>query len=244
LSGLPIAFPTLHPDLSRRRLQPELMDAPDLDPVRHINALRALQTVNLLSGTTGRIWREAVALAGKRSEPLRVLDLACGGGDVAVALQRRADRAGLGMVVHGCDRSSVALEHARSTAEAKGVDIDFFELDVLAGPLPEGYDLICCSLFLHHLSPDDAVGLLRALAAAARAVLIQDLRRTRVGYALALFTLHALARSDVARVDGLRSVAGAFTMDEAAELARRAGIAHPRLRACWPERFSLSWRSS
>jgi len=77
---------------------------------------------------------------------------------------------------------------------------------------------------------------------AARAVLIQDLRRTRVGYALAFLTLHILAHSDVARVDGLRSVAGAFTMDEVAELARKAGIPHPRLRRCWPQRYVLSWR--
>lgn len=239
----PIASPMMPPDLTRRRLQPELMDAPDLDPARHVSALRALQTVNLLSGTTGRIWREVATLVGDGPRPLRVLDLACGGGDVAVALQRRADRAALPVEVHGCDRSPVALEHARSTAEAKGVSVDFFELDVLAGPLPDGYDLICCSLFLHHLSHDEAVALLQALASAARAVLIQDLRRTRVGYALAFLTLHTLARSDVARVDGLRSVAGAFTMDEVAGLAQRAGIANARLRPCWPERFTLSWRA-
>jgi SAM-dependent methyltransferase len=231
-------------DLTRRHLQPELMDAPDLDPARHVVALRALRTVNILSGTTGRMWREATALVSAQQRPLRVLDLACGGGDVAIALQRRADRAGLPVEVHGCDRSPVALEYARGMAEAEGVSVEFFEHDALVGPLPEGYDLICCSLFLHHLSQDEAVALLRALASAARAVLIQDLRRTRVGYALALLALHTLTRSDVARVDGLRSVAGAFTMDEVAGLAGQAGVPHPQLRRCWPQRYALSWRAS
>ena len=197
--------------------------------------------MNLLSGTVGRIWREVTALASGQHRPLRVLDLACGGGDVAVALQQRADRVGLPVQVRGCDRSPVALEHARGAAAARGAAVDFFEHDALVGPLPGGYDLICCSLFLHHLSNDEAIRFLKTLASAAPAVLIQDLRRTRIGYALAFLTLHALARSDVARVDGLRSVAGAFTMDEVAGLARRAGVAHPRLRSCWPQRYTLSW---
>jgi 2-polyprenyl-3-methyl-5-hydroxy-6-metoxy-1,4-benzoquinol methylase len=219
------------------------MDAPDLDPGRHVSALRALETVNLLSGTAGRIWREVVALARDAPGPLRVLDLACGGGDVAVALQRRAHRAGLPVEVHGCDRSEVALEHARDAARARDVTVRFFRHDVLGDALPEGYDLVCCSLFLHHLSRDEALGFLRSLSATGSAVLVQDLRRTRAGYALAYLTLHTLARSDVARVDGLRSVAGAFTMDEVAELARSAGIVRPRLHRCWPQRFVLSWRA-
>jgi len=229
--------------LAHRRLQPELMDDPDLDPVRHIVALRALQTVNLLSGTVGRIWREVLELGLAPTRPLRVLDLACGGGDVVVALQRRADRAGLPLEVHGCDLSPVALDHARGAAEEVETRVHFFEHDALSGPLPGGYDLICSSLFLHHLSEADALRLIQELAAAAEAVLIQDLRRTRLGYVLAFLALHGLSRSDVARVDGLRSVAGAFTLGEVAELTRQAGITKSRLQRCWPQRYTLSWRS-
>lgn len=233
----------LSPALAHRRLQPELMDDPDLEPARHVTALRALETVNLLSGTVGRIWREVLALGLAPDRPLRVLDLACGGGDVVIALQRRADRAGLPLEVHGCDLSPVALGHARGDAEKRGARVEFFEHDAIGGPLPGGYDLICSSLFLHHLTESDALRLLRELARAAGAVLIQDLRRTRFGYFLAYLSLHALSRSDVARVDSLRSVAGAFTLGEVAGLVRKAGIADTRLRRCWPQRYVLSWRN-
>ncbi len=218
------------------------MDAPDLERARHVKALRALETVNLLSGTAGRIWREVVSLTRDNPRPLRVLDVACGGGDVAVALQRRADRADLRVEVQGCDRSPVALEHGQRLARDRGVGVHFFEHDALGGALPPDFDLICCSLFLHHLDEPEAVQLLAALAATGAAVLIQDLRRTRLGYLTAWLALHALSRSDVARVDGLRSVAGAFTMAEVAALARRAGLAQATLRPCWPQRFTLSWR--
>jgi SAM-dependent methyltransferase len=144
--------------------------------------------------------------------------------------------------MHGCDRSPVALEHARRAAKRAGVEARFFEVDALASPLPEGYDLVCSSLFLHHLDGQQAVALLAAMARAADALFVQDLRRTRLGWALAGVTLHALSRSDVARVDGLRSVAGAFSMEEADALAVQAGLAGAVVRRCWPQRWALSWR--
>jgi 2-polyprenyl-3-methyl-5-hydroxy-6-metoxy-1,4-benzoquinol methylase len=218
------------------------MDGPGLDPDRHVRALRALETVNALSGTVRRVWREILALGPTPGRPLRVLDVACGGGDVARALARRASRAGAAVEVHGCDRSPVALEHARAAAERAGVDARFFRHDALATPFPDGYDLITSSLFLHHLTEAEAVTLLRAKARAAEHVLVQDLRRTRLGWALAVLTLNTVARSDVARVDGLRSVAGAFTLEEAESLARAAGLEGATVRRCWPQRFTLSWR--
>jgi 2-polyprenyl-3-methyl-5-hydroxy-6-metoxy-1,4-benzoquinol methylase len=233
---------TLPPALARRRLEPELMDDPGLEPGRHVRALEALTTVNLLSGTAGRIWRELERAGLAPGRPLRVLDVACGGGDVVVALARRAGRTGLPLAIHGCDRSPVALEHAQRLAERQGVDARFFELDVLASPLPTGYDLVCSSLFLHHLDDAQAAALLSAMARAADAVFVQDLRRTWLGWALAVVTLSTVARSDVALVDGPRSVAGAFSLEEASALAARAGLPSAVVRPCWPQRFTLSWR--
>jgi len=227
--------------LEERRLQPELMDDPALEAERHIRALKALRTVNVLSGTAGRVWKEIQELA-RPGRPLRVLDLACGGGDVVVALARRAAAQGLAVEIHGCDRSDVALSHARRMASAEGVEVDFFRVDVLTDPLPRGYDLLCSSLFLHHLTDGDATTFLGALADAADAFLVQDLRRTRLGYLLAAVTLNTVARSDVARVDGLRSVAGAFTLGEVARMVDAVGLKGARLRRCWPQRFALSWR--
>jgi 2-polyprenyl-3-methyl-5-hydroxy-6-metoxy-1,4-benzoquinol methylase len=218
------------------------MDDPGLDPARHVRALHALDTVNTLSWTAGRVWREIMALGLPSRRCVRVLDVACGGGDVAVSLARRARRAGVALEVDACDRSPVALEHASAVAARHGVEVRFFAHDALAAPLPDGYDLVTSSLFLHHLAEDAAVAVLSAKAEAADAVFVQDLRRTPLGWALAVLTLNTVARSDVARVDGVRSVSGAFTLEEAAALARRAGLEGARLRPCWPQRFALSWR--
>jgi SAM-dependent methyltransferase len=237
-------------DPSARRREPELMDAAGLDRDLHVAALDALARVNRISLTSLRAWRAVERLWRAGARPVRVLDVACGGGDVLIELARRARRRGVEVELVGCDASPVALERAtaraREAADATGAGepelggLRFERRDVLAGALPAS-DLALCTLFLHHLSEAEAAALLRAMAAGARALLVQDLRRTRCGYALAWTGLHTLTRSPVARRDGLLSVRAAFTLEEAGALARQAGLGDAVVRPCWPQRFVLRW---
>ncbi len=233
--------------LHGRHREPELMDAEDLDSARHMKALRALARVNRVSLVAARVWREVLnlnRLSRDRGgdQPVRLLDVACGGGDVMVDVARRAQRASVPLVVHGCDLSPVALEHARREAERRGVAVDFFVRDVVAEGLPGGYDLVCSSLFHHHLSHEDAVDLLRGMAEAGHRVLVQDLLRGALGSVLAWSGLRLLSRSDVARVDGPRSVRAAFTLSEVRAMAAEAGYVGAVVHRGWPERFILRWR--
>ncbi len=82
------------------------MDAPDLDPARHVQALRALARLNRISGVAARVWRDALRLSRERrapgmNEPLRILDVACGGGDIVINVARRARSAAVPLEVHG-----------------------------------------------------------------------------------------------------------------------------------------------
>lgn len=229
-------------DFTHRHLQPELMDQPGLDPAEHAQALRGLRRINRCSGSARLLWpafREAAAQSPGR--PLRVLDVACGGGDVAISLARRARRANIACRFVGCDISPVALDIARRRAAEAGIAIAFEERDVLAA-LPDGFDLATCSLFLHHLEAEDAVALLRRMADAARRVVVSDLRRSRGCYLLAHAACRLLTRSHVVHVDGPLSIAGAFTADEIAGLCRQAGLENFRIVHRWPCRLVVDWR--
>lgn len=232
----------------RRDRQPELMDQPGLGFGEHVEALRGLGRINLLSRTSAVLWQPIARLAremGSAERPLRVLDLAAGGGDTPIALARRAARAGLPVEIDGCDINSQAVSYAQEQANARRVRVRFFVLDALNESLPEEYDILSCSLFLHHLDEADAIALLRRMAAATRRiVLIDDLIRSRWGYVLALVGTHLLSGSRVVHVDGPLSVRSAFTPREAGLLAEQAGLRGARLSRHWPERFLLTWSAA
>lgn len=232
------------PSLFRRDRQPEVMDQPGLSADEHSQALDGLRRINRLSRAFSALWREVQAVARRSgSQPVRVLDVACGGGDTTLRMAAQARRAGVRLEIHGCDISSTAIAYARQAAHAADSDeVRFFQRDIFAGPLPDDYDVIMCSLFLHHLDEGDAAALLRTMATATRStVLVDDLVRSRLGYALAWFGCRVLSRSSVVHTDGPRSVQGAFSLPEVQALAEQAGLAGVRLQRHWPQRFLLSW---
>ncbi len=230
--------------LAQRHRQPEWMDQPGIDPAAHSQALEGLRRINAISGAVGSLWAPIRALAQERSgRPLRVLDLACGGGDNTTALAERARREGLAVRVDGCDLSPQAVAIATRSAEERGLNTRFFQADALHDSLPDDYDVILCTLFLHHLEEDEAVDLLRRMGGASRCLmLVNDLIRSPLGYGLAWAGCRLLSRSPIVHFDGPVSVQGAFQLQEVRALVAQAGLKGAELRRSWPERYLLSWR--
>lgn len=232
--------------LSRRRVLAEVMDRPDLEAGQHVHALRGLERINRLSLSSRILWppvRQAVRDAGRRA--VRLLDLASGAGDVPIALEGRARRRGLPLEVAGCDRSARAVAYATERGRARGAGVRFFVADVVAEGVPAGYDVLTCSLFLHHLEDGAAERLLADMGRKARRmVLVNDLCRGVGGYLLAWVGTRCLSTSAVVRVDGPRSVEAALTVAEARALAGRAGLIGATVERRWPCRFLLAWKRS
>lgn len=226
--------------LARRERIAERMDDPGLDPGEHCRALAGLARLNRVGDSAGVLWPPVRDLARARpGVPLRVLDVATGSGDVPRALAARAASAGLtNLSFAGCDLSPTAV----GTAARAAPGLTFFTHDALRDPLPAGYDVLTCSLFLHHLSDGDAVALLdRLRAAAGRLVLVNDLDRSRFSYLAVWLACRLLSRSSVVRFDGPASVRSAFTPAEALALAGRAGLGGATVRRRFPCRFLLRW---
>ncbi len=229
---------------SHRRLEGELMDAADLDYQTHLQALRGLRRINIASRTAAALWPCILSIAAARHHrPLRLLDIATGGGDVAIELACRARRAGIVLEVEACDISPTALHVADEAARRQGVAVRCFCWDARTEPLPRHYHIVISTLFLHHLDDPEIVALLRQLSCQADHLLISDLLRSRRGYGLAYVGTRLLSSSPMVHEDGVRSVRAALTLPEARRLADEAGLSAASFQRHWPSRFLMQWTS-
>lgn len=227
--------------LTRRHRQPELMDDPALDPVEHRRALAGLARINAVSGSAKLLWPAIRQLARAANRPLRVLDIATGSSDVPAALHRLAVQEKLLIEFVGCDISPVAIE----VASQSNSPVQVFSLDVLRDPLPSGFDVLTCSLFLHHLDEPDVVAVLQKMREAnPRLILVNDLERSRFNFLTVWVASRLFSRSRIVHVDGPLSIEGAFTVPEMRSLAEQAGLTGATVRTTFPCRMLLEWRVS
>jgi len=214
------------------------MDQSDLDRTKHRYALTGLRRLNLVSGVCRQLCKELIRYSHSRGvASLRVLDIASGGGDVPFGLWKLARKRGLDLRILGLDVSAAACEFAMEQCRPAGRSIVFEQCDVTRDFIPSGFDVVTCSLFLHHLTYDQASSLLMKMAAAGRLLLANDLRRCATGYLMAQLACRCLTRSPIVRYDGPQSVANAFTATEMRELCMAAGLVDATVHKAWPCRL-------
>lgn len=232
-------------DLGSRERLPEWMDEPDLPRAEHLLALRGLARLNRLAAVArGMCTRLEVFARASGLRRLRVVELASGGGDNALALVRRAERRGLALDYVGLDLSPVAVQLATSRAEraprAAGSSLRFAQADVLEDHWPEGVHAVVSSLFLHHLPEAQLLALFARIGREAPGCFVlSDLERSRFGYLLASSVPPLVTGSPVVRLDARLSVRAALRRDELLDLARRAGLDQARVERRFPARLEV-----
>jgi ubiquinone/menaquinone biosynthesis C-methylase UbiE len=222
-------------------LVPELMDDPAADPAELQCSLRFIRRINVLLGYTRASLHHLAQFSRswKRGQTIRIVDLATGSADIPEAICRWADRRGWDVRIVGVERHEATAAIAASRAAANP-RIKIVRGDVLHIPLADGsFDYALTGMFLHHLSDEQAVEVLRTMdRLARRGVIVADLLRHRRAYGW-IRLLTALSNPMV-RHDAPLSVAQAFSEDEAVQLARRAGLDYLRYSAHFGHRFVLA----
>jgi SAM-dependent methyltransferase len=196
----------------------ELMDGPvdDLDELA--GNLRDIAFANAVLGGIAPVVR-----ALRRTPARRVLDVGSGLADVPLALVRDGIARGVDVHVTCLDRSPQMLALARR-ATGEHPALSFVHADGEALPYDDdSFDVVTCTLALHHFEPDSAQALLRELRRVARLTpIVCDLRRSALAYA-ASWLWSRSSRNRLTRNDAPLSVRRAYTPDEALALAHEAG---------------------
>jgi ubiquinone/menaquinone biosynthesis C-methylase UbiE len=169
----------------------------------------------------------------------RVLDLCTGAADIPRRMIDWARRNDVTLSIDGVDLQTSTLAIAREFS-GDYPEIRFIEHDVLRFETNERYDVVCCSLALHHFSDDDAVELLRRCKElSAQRVFVADLERTwaaRVGIRAITALIY---RDPMTKFDARLSARRAFSAAELRDLARRAGWQNFGFRRFLPARQAI-----
>lgn len=205
---------------------PELMDNTGIAPDIVRNNLNDLRRVNsYLGGVKLTIeGLEHLTADFKPGDEIAMLDVATGAVDIPKQLLPWAHERGLVPRIVATDINPESLAIA---AESVPAEIQLAVADGRDLPFPDrSFDIVLCSLALHHLDPDDAVRMLSEMNRIARhGVVINDLVRCWHGYAGAwIFSRMLTPPGSLGRHDAPISVRRAYTRREMVDMAREAGF--------------------
>jgi len=172
--------------------------------------------------------------------PRTILDVCTGGGDMPLALLDHLRSRGLAASCVALDRSASALDAAATRVRGRS-DIALVRGDALSLPYHDRtFDLVTCNLALHHFEPADAVRALAEMARVGRDVIVNDLRRSAVGWMLACAVFPLFTRNRLTLHDGPLSVRRAYSPAEVHLFARDAGWTRAAVRTHFAARMTLA----
>ena len=203
------------------------MDLPDADPVLLEDDLRNLRTINRWFGGIRAVRRHLQALLGRVNgrSSTSVLDLATGSADHPLALVELGRRLGREIRVTAVDANPRMVDVSRRrTAHEPAITI--VEGDIRT-PIwdDQSFDVVLCSLALHHFSDEEAQEVVRTMVRLSRVgFIVNDLKRSRLAVGAAWCWTRVSTRNPMTRNDAVVSVWRGFTASELGAMAVASGV--------------------
>jgi ubiquinone/menaquinone biosynthesis C-methylase UbiE len=200
----------------KRVVVEELLDSDAGTPAEVAGSLKDLRMFNSLFGgvhTMSSLLRRVAQRCGQKE--ISWVDAAGGEGYVATRTQKSLARSGITSRPVILDRAPTHLGNNHPAVCG----------DALALPFRDNsFDAVGCSLFLHHLEPDEIVRFAQeGLRVARHAFLVQDLQRHPLHLGLSYIGA-PLYRSRITRHDAPASVGRAYTVEELREILSRVAL--------------------
>jgi len=199
-------------DTTSRSTESELLDDFSLSGAELNNALDKIASINqLLGGNRVTVSGVSTLIQGLPSDrEIRIVDIGCGNGDMLRTLAGYAAKNGLNFRLTGIDANRAAIEHARELSRDSS-SITYECQDFLTQPDQGRYDIVLCTLTLHHFSDAEIHQLITLFQSrAALGIVINDLHRHRLAYYLFRVICYVFRLSELNRNDGLVSILRGF----------------------------------
>lgn len=173
-----------------------------------------------------------------REQPITILDLGCGGGDILRDVAELGFRRGYSFKIIGIDANKNTLGYAKELSQSFP-DIKFLHCDIFSNKFERlEYDLVLTSLFLHHFDDIKLEGLLKRIHEKATiGIVVNDLHRHPIAYflfkLLCVFTTNKMVKED-----GLISILKGFKRDELMRISENIGAGYT---IKWKWAFRYQW---
>lgn len=237
-------------DTRHRSNEPEIMDNFDmegeilrdaLDKIASINRLLGGNRVTLqgLNGLLSIAKKSGGSFSAAGPE-IKILDVGCGNGDMLRTLADYGLKNGLNFRLKGMDANNFTIGHARQ------LSADYTNIDYVCGDIfeeiqsAEQYDIILCTLTLHHFKDAEIIGLLKSFYARTHmGIVINDLQRSALAYYLFIALCFVFRLNRMSKSDGLTSILRGFKRPELKAYANAIAADNYIIRWKWAFRYQF-----
>ena len=167
---------------------------------------------------------------------ITIIDLGCGNGDILRDIAKFGKKNKYSFKLVGVDANIAAIDYARELSK-NHPEICFKSIDILSEDFKdESYDVVLCTLFLHHFKNKELISFLRkTIQKATIGIVVNDLHRHKLAYYL--FKLIGIfVKNKTFKKDGLTSVLRAFKRKELEYISSQIKV-HFSIQWKWPFRY-------
>lgn len=211
---------------------PELMDIADHNAEILRDDLRNLRTINKYFGGLHAVEKSVIDMIARieKTRTIQILDLATGSADHPIALADLARSLKRSIRITAIERNPITAAIARERTSSYS-EISINEGDILSIDFSnKSYDIVLCSLAIHHFSREDSIRILGMMTNLSRiGLIVNDLDRSWPAAWTAWLYTHLTTRNPITLNDSYVSVLRAYTPNELRTMANEAGVPHPKI---------------
>ena len=203
------------------------------------DALDKIAKINqLLGGNQLTIKGVLELIQNSKSKEIVIVDVGCGNGDMLRTLANFGLKNNLKFKLIGIDANNFTISHALKLSE-KYPNIRYRCEDIFDESFKQlKYDIVLCTLTLHHFKDNEIVQLLNVFNTnASIGIVINDLHRNAIAYRLFQALCFVFRLNDMSREDGLTSILRGFKKEELTEFSKKINITNYKIHWKWAFRY-------
>lgn len=221
--------------MKHRTDDPEIMDDFQLEGDVLRQALDKIAQINQFLGGNKLTLKGVAKLLKKvhNSRPITIVDVGCGNGDMLRKLADFGFQNDLNLQLIGVDANKFTVNYAVDLSKGYSNIIYRCE-DIFDESFSElKYDMVLCTLTLHHFKNEDIIKLLILFNKNSKlGFVVNDLQRSPVAYRLFQVLCFVFRPNEMSREDGLTSILRGFKKHELIAFSENLGF----------EKYSIQWK--